>query len=150
VPGVRKGLAVDEPFLVGSLAFVVRSAGLPYLSHRRVITTSPFLAQAGRATEPFGLAKIKVSRSLEPRWLEAILAAAMAPEDLLVAIQSGETAVFRAGASAEAIDRLMHACLAELASWDISATGETACFEPGKPDKPRKARITGQPARRPG
>jgi DNA-binding NtrC family response regulator len=129
-PGERRPIAVDEPFLIGSLAFVIRSAGLPYLSPQRVMTASAFVAKIARASQPFGLAKIKLERTLEPRWLEAILAGAMAGDDLLIPIQSGEAAVFRAGASVEEIDRLMHACVAALASWELAATGETMRFDP--------------------
>jgi DNA-binding NtrC family response regulator len=129
-PGERRVIAVDEPFLIGSLACVVRSAGIPYLAAQRVITAAAFLARIARATKPFGLAKIKIERTLEPRWLEAILGGAMAGDDLLIPIQSGEAAVFRAGVTREEMDRLMHACLAELSGWEIAGTGETVRFDP--------------------
>jgi two-component system, NtrC family, response regulator AtoC len=130
VPGERKPVAIGEPFLIGSLAFVVRSSGLPYLSPQRIMTTSAFLARIARATKAYGLARIKIERTLEPRWLEAILAGAMAGDDLLIPIQSGEAAVFRAGATAEELDRLMHACVSQLASWEVAATGESLRFDP--------------------
>jgi two-component system response regulator AtoC len=128
--GERRPLAVDEPFLIGALALVVRSAGLPYLSPQRLVTASSFLARVGRISQPFGLARIKSSRVVEPRWFEAILGGAMAKEDLFIAIQSGEAAIFHAGTDAAELEALMNACLAELASWEAPASGEMASFDP--------------------
>jgi DNA-binding NtrC family response regulator len=128
--GERRPLAVDEPFLIGGLALVVRSAGLPYLPPQRLVTASSFLSRVPRFAEPFGLVKIKSGRPVEPRWFEAIAGSAMGPEDLFVAIQSGEAALFRPGGDEAALQALMKAVLGEMAGWDIPATGESARFDP--------------------
>jgi two-component system response regulator AtoC len=128
--GEQRPLAVDQPFLIGSLALVVRPAGLPYLSPQRVVTASSFLARVARIAQPFGLVRIKSSRVVEPRWFEAILGGAMAPDDLFIAVQSGEAALFHAGSDGVELEALMNACLAELASWEIPASGEVLSFDP--------------------
>lgn len=127
-PGALQPLEVEQSFFIGSIALVVHQHRFPTLTSRGLVTPTELMEKIELNPTPFGLAKVTMSRPVEARWIETILAAALASHDLIVPIRATEIAVYRPDADLETMRDLADACGKAMARWQVPAQGVATTF----------------------